>query len=75
MRGDKDLWDLIFFLSDVSSKDSETEIFIAVYVSDFFFFPFKERPHYLWYHCAKKWFIARQKITSTQLCILIYYVS
>lgn len=37
MRGEKDLWDLIFFLSDVSSKDSETEIFIAVYVSDFFF--------------------------------------
>lgn len=37
MRGEKDLWDLIFFLSDTSSKESETEIFIAVYVFDFFF--------------------------------------
>lgn len=52
MSGEKDLWDLIFFLSDVSSKDSETEIFIAVYVSDFF--SFKERPHHLWVPLCKE---------------------
>lgn len=43
MRGEKDLWDLIFFLSDTSSKESETEIFIAVYVSVFFFFFFPSK--------------------------------
>jgi len=52
MRGEEDLWDLIFFLSDVSSKDSKTEIFIAVYVSDFF--SFKERLHYLWVPLCKE---------------------
>lgn len=51
----KDLWDLIFFLSDTSSKESETEIFIAVYVSDFFpLFSFKERPRYLWVPLSNK---------------------
>lgn len=34
---EKDLWDLIFFLSDISLKESETEIFIAIYVWIFFF--------------------------------------
>lgn len=40
-----------------------------------FFFPSKRDHTIFEYHCAKKWFIARQKITSTQLCILTYYVS
>lgn len=37
MKGEKDPWDLIFFLN-TSSKESETEIFIAVYVSGLVFF-------------------------------------
>lgn len=40
MKGEKDPWDLIFFLN-TSSKESETEIFIAVYVSGLVFFPSK----------------------------------
>lgn len=53
MRGEKDLWHLIFFLSDISSKESETEIFIAVYVSDFFF-PSKRDHAIFGYHWVKK---------------------
>lgn len=75
MRAEKDLWDLIFFLSDVSSNKSETEIFIAGYVSDSFFSLQRKTILSLGTTVQRNGLLRQKRIPSTQSCTLIYYAS